>query len=61
MGGMHPSVLASIVTAAITSLVLSGCGGDKVTLRNFSGGWQAHARALSITGPVTDASGSLWG
>ena len=46
---MHRSGLASVVITAITSLVLSGCGGEKATLRSFSGGWQAHARSLIIT------------
>ena len=49
VGGMHRSALAPVVMTAMTSLVLSGCGGEKVTMRSFSGGWQAHARALSIT------------
>ena len=35
--------------AVIASLALGGCGSDKVTLRSFAGGWQAHARSLSIT------------
>ena len=46
---MHGSALVSAVTVATTSLVLSGCGGEKVTMRSFAGGWQAHARSLSIT------------
>jgi hypothetical protein len=30
-------------------MVLSGCGGENATLRNFAGGWGAHARTLSIS------------
>ena len=46
---MHRSRLASLVITAITSLALGGCGGERATLRSFSGGWGAHARTLSIT------------
>ena len=41
--------LAPVLVAVIASLVLSGCGGDKATVRAFAGDWQAHARSLHIT------------
>src|SRR4051812_25279356 len=47
--GVHRARLASVVITAITSVALSGCGGEKATLASFSGGWQGHARSLSIT------------
>ena len=40
---------APVLVAAIAGLALGGCGGDKAALRTFAGGWQAHARSLSIT------------
>jgi hypothetical protein len=54
---MHRSGLASVAITAITSLLLGGCVGDKATLRDFAGGWQAHARSLSIT---RSGDGSEW-
>jgi hypothetical protein len=41
--------LASVLIALAASLALGGCGGENATLRSFAGGWQAHARSLSIT------------
>ena len=44
------SSLAAVPVAAVAALVVGGCGGDSdVTLRTFAGGWQAHARTLSIS------------
>jgi hypothetical protein len=50
MVDMHRSRPAPVLVAAIASLALGGCGGDKATLRSFAGGWQAHARSLTISG-----------
>jgi hypothetical protein len=33
----------------MATFALAGCGGDKATLATFAGGWQAHARSLTIT------------
>jgi len=43
------SWFAAVPIAAAVALVIGGCGGDDVTLRTFAGGWQAHARDLSIS------------
>jgi hypothetical protein len=37
------------LAAAIATLALAGCGGDKATLDTFAGTWQAHARTLTIS------------
>jgi len=42
--------VAGFVLAATGILALGGYGGAKATLGTFAGGWQAHARSLSITG-----------
>jgi hypothetical protein len=46
---MQPSRIAAVLVAALATLALGGCGGDKATLATFAGGWQAHARSLKIT------------
>jgi hypothetical protein len=46
---MQRSRQAPVLIAAVASLALGGCGSDTVTLRTFAGGWQAHARSLSIS------------
>jgi hypothetical protein len=43
------SRIAAVLFAAIATLALGGCGGDKATLATFVGVWQAHARTLKIT------------
>ena len=43
------SRIAAVLVAAMATLALGGCGGDKATLATFAGGWQAHARSLKIT------------
>jgi hypothetical protein len=40
---------AALLTAAMVTFVLTGCGGDKATLPTFAGTWQAHGRTLKIT------------
>ena len=40
---------AAVLVAAMATLMLGGCGGDKATLATFAGGWHAHARSLKIT------------
>jgi hypothetical protein len=43
------SRIAALSAAAMTSLALAGCAGDKATLATFAGTWQGHGRTLSIT------------
>ncbi len=43
------SRIAALPAVAMTTIALAGCGGDKATLATFAGGWQAHARSLTIT------------
>src|SRR5437763_13926955 len=43
------SRLAALPAAAMTTLALAGCGGDKATLATFTGTWQGHGRTLNIT------------
>jgi hypothetical protein len=43
------SRIAVLPAAAMATSALAGCGGDKATLATFGGGWQAHARSLTIT------------
>ena len=43
------SRIAAVLVAAIATLTLGACGGDKATLATFAGGWHAHARSLKIT------------
>jgi len=43
------SRIAAVLVAAMATLALGGCGGDKATLATFAGVWQAHARTLKIT------------
>jgi hypothetical protein len=43
------SRIAGLLTAAIVTFALAGCGRDKATLDTFAGSWQAHARSLKIT------------
>jgi hypothetical protein len=37
------------LAAAVATLALAGCGGDKATLATFTGTWQGHGRTLNIT------------
>jgi hypothetical protein len=46
---MQRSEIAAALVTALATLALGGCGGDKATLATFAGGWQAHARSLTIT------------
>jgi hypothetical protein len=46
---LFKSWFAAVPVAAVAALVVSGCGGDGVSLRTFAGSWQAHARTLSIS------------
>jgi hypothetical protein len=43
------SRIAALLAAAMATLALAGCGGDKATLATFAGGWQGHGRSLKIT------------
>jgi hypothetical protein len=43
------SRIAAVPVAALATLPLAGCGGDKATMATFSGTWQAHGRTLKIT------------
>jgi hypothetical protein len=43
------SRIAALSAAALATLALAGCGGDRATLATFAGTWQAHGRTLKIT------------
>jgi hypothetical protein len=43
------SWIAAVPVAAMATLAVGGCGGEKATLDTFAGGWHAHARSLKIT------------
>jgi hypothetical protein len=43
------SRIAALSSAALATLALAGCGGDKTTLATFTGTWQGHGRTLKIT------------
>jgi hypothetical protein len=38
-----------LVVAAVSALLLSGCGGGDAKLTTFAGTWQGHTRGLRIT------------
>ncbi|MEK6275081.1 MAG: hypothetical protein AABM30_07040 [Actinomycetota bacterium] len=37
------SRIAALLAAAMATLALAGCGGDKATLATFAGGWGPRA------------------
>jgi hypothetical protein len=43
------SWIAAVPVAAMATLLVGGCGGEKATLDTFAGDWHAHARSLKIT------------
>jgi len=43
------SRIVALSAAAIATLGLAGCGGDKATLATFTGTWQGHGPTLKIT------------
>jgi len=43
------SWIAAVPVAAMATLSVGGCGGEKATLDTFAGNWHAHARTLKIT------------
>jgi hypothetical protein len=45
------SWIAAVPVAAMATLSVGGCGGEKATLDTFAGNWHAHARTLKITRP----------
>ena len=42
------SRITALSAAAIATLPLAGCAGDKATLATFTGTWQGHGRTLKI-------------
>jgi hypothetical protein len=42
------SRIAALPVTAMATFALAGCGGDKATLDNFTGTWQAHGRTLKV-------------
>jgi hypothetical protein len=43
------SCIAAVPVVVAATLAVGGCGGDRATLGTFAGGWQAHARSLTLT------------